>query len=139
MERLTTKSNSRYCDITHCKTSLNDEGVCIYGTCLEQEMWKKLRAYEDSGLEPEEVAVLAQTEPLTLDELRKMVKCPVWIIPQNRVRGGRKPKWALFSGLFAGDLCLFQTASGCSEGYKASTYGKTWLAYRNRPKEASAT
>ena len=49
MERLTFEGN--YCDISRCR-----ELPCKYGeNCAQKEVWERLKAYEDSGCEPEEV------------------------------------------------------------------------------------
>ena len=49
MERLTFDGN--FCDISQCR-----ELPCPHGgSCTQREVWEKLRAYEDTGLTPEEV------------------------------------------------------------------------------------
>lgn len=49
MERLTFDGN--FCDIAQCK-----ELPCPHGgSCTQRKVWEKLKAYEDLGLEPEEV------------------------------------------------------------------------------------
>lgn len=50
MERLTFEG--LFCDIAMCS-----ERVCI-GRCSQREVWEKLKAYEDTGLTPEEVVRL---------------------------------------------------------------------------------
>lgn len=71
--------------------------------------------------------------PLTLDELRQMGGEPVWIQPAEP--GGKIPaRWMLFEGERQDShLFLFYPLSGLSQGYAASAYRKTWLAYRRRP------
>ena len=59
-----------------------------------------------------------KNEPLTLDELREMDGEPVWLVNQN---GGR---WVIMSGVY-----LWNSR-------KNADYGKTWLAYRQKPEEA---
>ena len=61
--------------------------------------------------------VTKKVEPLTLDELRKMDGEPVWLVNQN---GGR---WVIMSGAYLWD------------SRKNADYGKTWLAYRQKPEE----
>ena len=58
-----------------------------------------------------------KNEPLTLDELREMDGEPVWLVNQN---GGR---WVIMSGVY-----LWNSR-------KNADYGKTWLAYRQKPEE----
>lgn len=49
MERLT--FNGNFCDISQCR-----ELPCPHGgSCTQRKVWEKLKAYEDIGLEPEEV------------------------------------------------------------------------------------
>lgn len=49
MERLTFDGN--FCDISQCR-----ELSCPYSTaCMQRQVWEKLKAYEDTGLMPEEV------------------------------------------------------------------------------------
>ena len=49
MERLTFDGN--FCDISQCR-----EMPCPHGgSCTQRKVWEKLKAYEDTGLTPEEV------------------------------------------------------------------------------------
>lgn len=49
MERLTFEGN--FCDIAQCRDSACKQD----GTCTQKEVWKRLKAYEDTGLEPEAI------------------------------------------------------------------------------------
>ena len=49
MERLTFDGN--FCDIARCM----DSRCKVEGTCTQKEVWKRLKAYEDTGLTPEEI------------------------------------------------------------------------------------
>lgn len=50
MDRLTFDGN--FCDIAQCR-----ELPCQYNTaCTQRRVWEKLKAYEDTGLTPEEVS-----------------------------------------------------------------------------------
>lgn len=52
MERLTFEGS--FCDIAQCR-----ELPCPYnGACSQRKVWERLKAYEDTGLEPEEVSAL---------------------------------------------------------------------------------
>ena len=52
MERLTFEGN--FCDIAQCR-----ELPCQYnGACSQRKVWERLKAYEDTGLEPDEVTAL---------------------------------------------------------------------------------
>ena len=64
-------------------------------------------------------------EPLTLDELRKMDGEPVWVQSPGVPEYGR---WAIVEG--AGENCLF-----LRNDFTCHDYGKTWLAYRQKPEE----
>ena len=49
MERLTFEGN--FCEIARCK-----EVTCPYDTdCSQKQVWERLKAYEDTGLTPEEI------------------------------------------------------------------------------------
>ena len=51
MERITFDGN--FCDISMCR-----ENPCPYnGMCSQRETWERLKKYEDSGLEPEDIKV----------------------------------------------------------------------------------
>lgn len=56
MDRLTFEGD--FCTIAMCR-----ENPCPYdNSCTQREVWERLRAYEDTGLEPEEVAALREQE-----------------------------------------------------------------------------
>ena len=65
-----------------------------------------------------------KNEPLTLGELRKMDGEPVWVQSPGIPEYGR---WAIVEG--AGENCLF-----LHDDFTCHDYGKTWLAYRQKPK-----
>ena len=52
MERLTFDGN--FCDIAQC-TNIPGGSFCENGTCSARKAWERLKAYEDTGLEPEEI------------------------------------------------------------------------------------
>ena len=66
-----------------------------------------------------------RNEPLTLDELRKMDGEPVWVQSPGVPEYGR---WAIVEGV--GENCLF-----LHDDFTCHDYGKTWLAYRQKPEE----
>ena len=50
MERITFKGN--FCDISMCR-----ENPCPYnGMCSQRQTWERLKEYEDTGFDPEEIA-----------------------------------------------------------------------------------
>ena len=78
MERLTFDGN--FCDIAQCR-----EIPCPYnGACSQRKVWERLKAYEDTGLEPENVealklsmmgksiAEITEFDGLPIDRLREM-------------------------------------------------------------------
>ena len=69
--------------------------------------------------------VTKKVEPLTLDELRKMDGEPVWVQSPGVPEYGR---WAIVEGV--GENCLF-----LRDDFTCHDYGKTWLAYRQKPEE----
>ena len=56
MERLTFEGN--FCDIAQCRDSACKQD----GTCTQKEVWKRLKAYEDTGLTPERCAEFARAD-----------------------------------------------------------------------------
>ena len=71
--------------------------------------------------------VTKKVEPLTLDELRKMDGEPVWVQSPGIPEYGR---WAIVEGV--GENCLF-----LHDDFTCHDYGKTWLAYRQKPEEGT--
>lgn len=64
MERLTFEGN--FCDIAQCR-----ELPCKYdGSCTQKEVWERLKAYEDSGCEPEEVLPKDKADEIALKLMR---------------------------------------------------------------------
>ncbi len=94
------------------------------GTTVEAVFYR-LAAYEDTGLEPEEITPLIPppNDPLTLEELREMNGEPVWV----ECLGSKDYSvWAIV------DLCL----NGIHTKYFYADfdyYGDEWLAYRRKP------
>ena len=79
----------------------------------------------DTALRQQET-VENRNDPLTLDELRKMDGEPVWVQSPGVPEYGR---WAIVEGV--GENCLF-----LHDDFTCHDYGKTWLAYRQKPEEA---
>ena len=52
MERLTFEGN--FCDIAQCDV-IPGGSSCESGSCTQRKVWERLKAYEDTGLTPEEV------------------------------------------------------------------------------------
>lgn len=59
MERMTFEGN--FCDIAQCR-----ELPCPYnGACSQRKVWERLKAYEDTGLTPEEINDLASVREIS--------------------------------------------------------------------------
>ena len=71
--------------------------------------------------------VTKKVEPLTLDELREIDGEPVWVQSPGVPEYGR---WAIVEGV--GENCLF-----LHDDFTCHNYGKTWLAYRQKPEEGA--
>ena len=52
MERLTFGGN--FCDIAQC-SEVQGGSFCEDGACSQKKVWERLKAYEDTGIEPEAV------------------------------------------------------------------------------------
>ncbi len=147
MDRLTFDGN--FCDIAMCR-----EQKCPYdGSCSQREVWERLKAYEDTGLEPEEIekamaisALREQEErenpkPLTLDELRQMAqRCEgvyvAHVYGSPVFRGKRYCAAVLdFSPAFGSNTLHVHAIYGDRLTLWEDDYGKNWLAYRNKPKD----
>ena len=91
-------------------TALMEEGMCSHGglCCL----------YESQR-------TIKENQPLTLDDLRQMDGEPVWVQSPGVPEYGR---WAIVEGV--GENCLF-----LHDDFTCHDYGKTWLAYRQKPEE----
>lgn len=72
MDRLTFDGN--FCDISQCRELPCPNG----GSCTQRKVWEKLKAYEDTGLTPEEVndvmakAKLASAFGVAAERLREL-------------------------------------------------------------------
>lgn len=80
MERMTFEGN--FCDIAQCR-----EISCQYnGACSQRKVWERLKAYEDTGLEPKSVEALklsmmgkaiseiTEFDGLPIDRLRELAE-----------------------------------------------------------------
>ncbi len=80
-----------------------------------------------------------ENRPLTLDELRGMDGEPVWVVPINLhewicdARDG-KPEWGMVRKSWV-RIWRSETADLMHTDFDFEDYGKTWLAYRSKPKE----
>lgn len=64
MKRLTFEGN--FCDVAQCR-----EQPCPYnGSCSQREVWERLKAYEDTGCEPEEVLPKEKADEIAMNLMR---------------------------------------------------------------------
>lgn len=57
MKRLTYEGN--FCDIAMCDPG---ESICCKDGCTQKKIWERLKAYEDTGLSPEEIKALIKAK-----------------------------------------------------------------------------
>lgn len=62
MERLTFEGN--FCDIAQCDV-IPGGSYCESGSCTQRKVWERLKAYEDTGLTPEEINDLASVREIS--------------------------------------------------------------------------
>ena len=118
----------------------------LYDACSDADRdvlvkQREIVEYTISALRQQELfcEVTKKVEPLTLDELREMDGEPVWTVTTGISSSGR---W---------ELCTCETVRACPlhkvlrcvtaygevTDYDLDTYGKTWLAYRQKPEEGT--
>ena len=73
--------------------------------------------------------VTKKIEPLTLDELRRMEGQPVYIVENTEY-------WAIVNSFDQAGVYLLSYGNPDDYGY-FGLYGKTWLAYRQKPEEGT--
>lgn len=69
MERLTFDGN--FCDISLCAETPGGS-YCEDGSCTQRKVWERLKAYEDTGREPEEVTALGKLFDYALKESKTL-------------------------------------------------------------------
>lgn len=72
-----------------------------------------------------EKAEREEPKPLSINELKQMIGEPVWVQGPGQPEYGR---WAIVEDAFGNSLYLLND-------YTCHNIGKTWLAYRYKPKE----
>lgn len=73
--------------------------------------------------------VANRNEPLTMDELRRMEGQPVYIVENTEY-------WAIVNSFDQAGVYLLSYGNPDDYGY-FGLYGKTWLAYRQKPEEGT--
>lgn len=119
MERLTFEG--RFCDIAKC-TSVPGGSFCENGSCSQRKTWERLKAYEDTGLTPEDIDALRAREQglvellakvscgcaVTYDRLGTLAQADqdgrLVILPEAPKEGDQVPD--CFYNYDGGDLCM---------------------------------
>lgn len=94
-----------------------------YGIGIDDELQE---AMQMAKVALREKAEREEPQPLTIEELKQMIGEPVWVQGPGIPEYGR---WGIVEDAFGNSLYLLNDFS-CHD------IGKTWLAYRNKPKEA---
>ena len=112
----------------------------------EPEYWRKLRPALDmaiSALRQQEHFhdLTKKVEPLTLDELRQLpIRDWVWIDILNPDAFRSKETVSAYYRKYDGykaDEIFWCGYPGLGFGFDYADYGKTWLAYRQKPEEGT--
>lgn len=96
------------------------------------------KGYVPEDVEAEIVAFKALQEmqerqypkPLTVEQLKEMIGEPVWVQPPDMPEFGR---WGLVEDA---DVCCGDQILWLRSDFTCHGLGKTWLAYKHKPKEA---
>lgn len=64
MKRLTVDTNLLFCDIAKCRSTPRGS-FCEDGYCDQRRVYERLREYEDTGLEPEEIVSRKELDQLS--------------------------------------------------------------------------
>lgn len=90
MKRLTVDTNISFCDIAQC-SSMPGGSWCENGKCDQRRCYERLREYERTGMEPEEVRRMKETLEAALKDLKKHASCGVCSFKFCHIRGGVEP------------------------------------------------
>lgn len=126
MERMTFDGN--FCDIAMCR-----ENPCPYdGACTQRQVWERLKEYEETGLEPEEMAEMVSPETVEIARLlEKMCK-----------EGSAQHMLELFQAEKDGRLVVLPCGTDVElvrDGYvfKADHWNHSLTAFRDAPETNS--
>lgn len=154
MKRLTFEGN--FCDIAQCR-----ELPCPYnGACSARKVWERLKAYEDTGLEPESVealklsmmgktiAEIKEFSGLPVDRLRKLAEADkdgrVVVLP---CKVGDTVYFALLGKIIEKQVFSIVSFSnstriycgGTSEYFRPEDIGKTFFLAREEAEKVLKT
>ena len=99
----------------------------------------RLAAYEDTGLEPEEIAALIAppNPPLTLEELREMSWEPAWVSGDRETEIGHSGWAIIWYSRVEKYVCVWWPGTEYADIPSLNSYGDTWLAYRRKPEDGT--
>lgn len=146
-----------------CKRGCHDLGGCTNG-CIVPKLYARLASYEDTGLDVEEykkhadaikkldiehmhdllqaekdgtLVVMSPNIPLTPEELRNLaLKKWVWIdVMDESKEYGAGSAYYRKSDCYNSEEVFSCGYPGWKIVFEYADYGKTWLAYRQKPKE----
>ena len=126
MDRLTFDGN--FCDIAMCR-----ENPCPYdGACTQRQVWDRLKKYEETGLEPEEVAEMVSPETVEIARLLEKV-CK---------EGSAQHMLELFQAEKDGRLVVLPCGTDVElvrdgHTFKADHWNHTLTAFRDEPETKS--
>ena len=106
---------------------LRTESVEIGGNAVSVARWLTALDAVVKALEEVPDKDVGKNEPLTLDELRRMEGQPVYIVENTEY-------WAIVNSFDQAGVYLLSYGNPDDYGY-FGFYGKTWLAYRQKPEE----
>lgn len=149
----------------YCKRGCHEQGGCTKG-CIVPRIYARLAAYEDTGLEPEEIyevrfLIAAQRDPQKLARLRELVLADqdgrlvvlpckvgdrVWVTraygkPFDAPREGHVRKFVVHDDelVFLEALIWMDLGEGKNEyGYRTESFGKIVHLTREEAEEALA-
>jgi hypothetical protein len=138
------------------------QGCCSDGCPWEEAVWERLAAYEDTGLTPEEVQIIAEmlagdpyvpilqasnlvkayregraeilppNDPLSLEQMREMDGEPVWIESKTAQYGNY---WLI---QVDGGIVSFRNRAGYGFRFEEVTDGWSSKIYRRKPEEGTS-
>lgn len=99
----------------------------------------RLAAYEEMGVEPEEIAALISppNDPLTLEELREMDGDKIYIQHIGACKGFFDDEYAPYYGKLEQYVQKYNGMLRACD-LPSKYYGEAWLAYRRNPEEGEA-
>lgn len=156
MERLTFDGN--FCDIAQCDV-IPGGSYCESGSCTQRKVWERLKAYEDTGLEPEQcenakvIIESAFSDDTSKAELiRELLKadkdgrlvvlpCKVGDTVWANLDGMRHPRKCVIEFANIGShvtTIVFSTVDGLREqcGVNPRSFGKTVFLTREEAEKA---